>query len=356
VFRFILSTVAALCATDAVIRGVLFLRARRTTVVPLTADDTRMLVVIPARAEGTQVAATIASASGASVVLLLDGVDPVAEAIGNELGAQVLVKEPAGPTKAAALAWLAREHRSMIEAADAVLLLDVGSTLAPSFFEHFAWPDGADAVQTVLSGGAGGAADSERHAQAYEDRGREALGWNVRLRGTGTAFRASTFLELAPRLATRVEDLEASLLLHRATIRMAPPDAIVFDEKPQSIHSAASQRARWFLGRYELLFRRAPEFAKCISRRPLEGIAWVAEIFGRPLSLTVPLRVVAGLLLVSRGRTTLGAAIAGSTIIDAALFSGRTSPRAALRLAASWLLAAAMLPRALLRWTRVERK
>lgn len=300
-------------------------------------------------------AATIASANGAPVVLLLDGADPVAEAIGRASGARVLVKKPAGPTKAAALAWLAREHRDLIEAAGAILLLDVGSTLGPSFFEHFAWPDGADAVQTVLSGGAGGAADSERQAQSYEDRGREAFSWNVRLRGTGSAFRARTFLELAPRLGTRVEDLEASLLLHRAVIRLAPPKAIVFDEKPESVQSAALQRARWLVGRYELLVRRAPEFAKCVAHRPLEGLAWIAEIFGRPLSLSVPLRVGVGVFLMSRGRTLLGVAIAGSTAIDAALFFRRTSPRAALQLAASWVVAAAMVPRALVRWTRVER-
>lgn len=309
--------------------------------------------MVPARDEGARVASTIASARGANVVLLLDGTDAEAEAAGRALGARVAIKEPAGPTKAAALAWLAREHRAWIESADAVLLLDVGSTLAPSFFEDFTWPANADAVQTMLHGGEGGAADSERQAQAVEDRGREAFGWNARLRGTGSAFRARTFLEVIPRLVTRVEDLEASLLLHDARVRMT--DAVVIDEKPEGVRDAASQRARWLAGRYELLVRRAPELARHIAAKPAEGFAFFFEIFGRPLSLTVPLRIAAGTWLAWRGERAAGAAIASTTVIDAALFFGRTSPRAALRLGVSWLLAAALIPRALLRWTRVHR-
>lgn len=351
-----IGTFAALCAADAVVRGCLFLRARTAgSAQRLPYGDERPLVIVPARAEGERVAATIASVRGARVLLLLDGADADAEAAARALGAEVVVKEPPGPTKAAALAWLACEHRATIEEAGSVLLLDAGSRLSPSFFEHFAWPADANALQAYLHGGQGGAADSERAAQSDEDRGREAFGWNVRLRGTGSAFRARTFLDVVPRLGTRVEDLEASLLLYRTRIRMAPREAIVFDEKPASIHDAGSQRARWLVGRYELLFRRATTFAAQIAHRPDEGLAFLVEIFGRPLSLTVPVRVVTGAFLMWRGFTILGVAIAASTFIDVALFAGRTSPAGALRLAASWLAAAAMIPRALRRWTRVRR-
>lgn len=352
---FLIAFLAAFSAADAIVRLLLFLRAPRVPRVTRGKHD-RPLIIIPARGEGAGVAATLASTQGAPVLLLLDGADAEAEAVGHAHGAQVVVKEPAGPTKAAALAWLARTHRSLIESAGTVLLLDVGSTLAPSFFEHFVWPEGADAVQTQLEGSAGAAADSERFAQEFEDRGREALGWNVRLRGTGTAFRAAVFLDLAPRLATRVEDFEASLLLHRAVIRMAPPEAIVIDEKPESVRSTALQRARWLVGRYELLIRRAPALMTLIARRPAEGLAWLVEVFGRPLSLTVPLRIVAGALLIWKRQPVAGVAIAATTLVDAALFVGRTSPKSVLRLAASWMLAAAMTPRALVRWTRVERR
>ena len=344
---------ASALAADAVFRSLLFVSARRTRRETQTPTRVRTLVVIPSRDEGEAVAKTIESARGADVLLLLDGHDEVAEAAARALGAQIVVKEPAGPTKAAALASLAREHRALIESFDVVLLLDVGSTLTPSFFDSFNWPADADAVQTILEGGTSAAADSERHAQSVEDHGRQNLGWNVRLRGTGSAFRAQTFLELAPQLVTRCEDLEASLLLHASKIRMS--DAVVIDEKPESVRDAASQRARWLVGRYELLFRRAPQLAEAIAHKPTENLAFLAEIFGRPLSLTVPLRAVAGLWLISRGHRVTGAAIAATTLIDVALVAGRTSPAAAMKLAASWLAAAAMAPKAVLNWTKVER-
>jgi hypothetical protein len=350
------TSLALICAADSLVRGVLFVRGRKASSREAgPGSAVKLLVVVPARGEGVRVAPAIASAAGAEVLLLLDGADAEAETAAFALGAKVITKEPAGPTKGAALAWLANEHASVMEPFDAVLILDVGSALAPGFFERFRWPAGADAVQAHLEGGSGGAADSERFAQTYLDRGRESIGWNARLRGTGSAFRVRTFLEVAAQLETRVEDLEASLLLHQATIRMGPPDAIVFDQKPAELASSALQRARWLVGRYELLVLQVRPLGAAVAHRPLEGLAFVAEIFGHPLSLTVPFRIVTAAFLVSRGHVAMGSAIAGSTVIDAALLMGRTSPGAAMRLAASWLLAAALAPRALMRWTRVER-
>ncbi len=143
----VIATIASAFAADAAVRSRLFLAARRAAR-PRPAGDLEPLIVVPARAEGARVAATLASARGAKGLLLLDGADAAAEAAAHEYGAKVVVKEPAGPTKAAALAWLAREHRALIEQHGAVMLLDVGSQLAPSFLEQFAGPDDAVAVQT----------------------------------------------------------------------------------------------------------------------------------------------------------------------------------------------------------------
>ena len=319
-----------------------------------------MLIVIPARSEGARLDATLASAKGRDVLLLLDGAAPEMEARALAQGARVVVKRSAGPSKAAALAWLAREHRALIETSDAVMIVDAGSRFAPGFFESFVWPGDAAAVQTFLSGteeGVGAAAaESERVAQSGEDCGREAFGWNVRLRGTGSAFRTATFLDLIPRLDTRVEDLEATLLLtaQGKAIRMAADEALVLDDKPDAVTAAASQRARWLIGRYELLGRRAPAFARMIARRPLEGLAFFVEIFGRPLSLTALLRLAAAALLIRRGSYLFGGMLAGTVASDAALHAVayRRSPFAILRLAGSWLLALAFAPRAFTRWTK----
>ena len=358
---------ATLAACDALVRMGLSLAARRRLAGPATGcqpvregpavdlptsgQRRRLLILIPARAEGERLQQTLASCKGADVLLLLDGDDPDVDAH----GARVVVKTPAGPSKAAALAWLAREHRALVESYDAVLILDAGSRLGPDFFEHFAWPEGAAAVQTFLRGSAEGvgaaAAESERVAQNREDRGREALGWNVRLRGTGSAFTSRTFLELMPRLATRIEDHEASLLLtaQGETIRMT--EAIVLDEKPEAMTAAASQRARWFLGRYELLVRRAPAFARIIARRPLEGAALFVEIFGRPLSLMAPLRLGAGILMMRRGHAIFGGFLALSAAVDVVTHA-KAQPAAVLRLGGSWLMALLLAPRALVRWMR----
>jgi cellulose synthase/poly-beta-1,6-N-acetylglucosamine synthase-like glycosyltransferase len=318
--------------------------------------------VIPARAEGDRLHATLASATGhgVDVLLLLDGDDAAAENTALASGARVVVKRPAGPSKAAALAWLAREHRELIATFDVVLIVDAGSRFAPRFFEHFAWPNDAASAQTYLSGTSDGvgaaAAASESIAQSGEDRGREALGWNVRLRGTGSAFRSDVFLELMPRLDTRVEDLEATLLLTAdgERVRMLAPEAIVLDDKPGAVAAAASQRARWLLGRYELLVRRAPAFARVIAKRPAEGLAFFVEIFGRPLSLTAPLRLGAAALLFRRGQPIYASALTLSVAADVAMHATahRKSPRAIVQLAGSWVLALLMAPRALVRWMR----
>jgi len=372
----LLTVPATLAACDAVVRSVLWWRSRRVKPTeskwiehpptPLhgekPAPPPRILIVVPARAEGARLDATLVSAvgQGAEVLLLLDGRDDLAATKAQERGARVVVKTPGGPSKAAALAWLVREHRELVAQFDVVIVIDTGSRFAPGFFEHFTWPGQAAAAQAYLSGTSHGvgaaAAASESVAQNGEDRGREAYGWNVRLRGTGSAFRTATFLDLMPRLVTRVEDHEATLLLtaHGQTIRMIPPPALIFDDKPDGATAAASQRSRWLLGRYELLIRRAPAFVRVLRRRPVEGLALLVEIFGRPLSLTAPLRLVAAALLFRNDQPFFATALALTAAGDVAMHAAvhRRSPGAVLRLAGSWLLAVLFAPRALARWMR----
>lgn len=358
---------ALVAAIDSLMRVLLVLRSRGEVPPASGESPGRCLVVIPARDEGARLRATLESVLAAArghdvaTLLLLDGDDPEAAAIGQ--GVDVVVKEPAGPSKGAALAWLVREHRARLEAFDVVLLLDAGSRLAPDFFNQFLWPAGADAVQASLSGAApvgvgAAAAASENFAQSREDRGRESLGWNVRLRGTGSAFRPRTFVSITPRLVTRVEDCEASLLITAdgGTIRMAPR-AIVFDDKPVTMDDAAAQRARWLLGRGELLVRHFGSFVAIGVRHPGEGLAQFAEIFGRPLSLSIPLRAAAAAFAVWHDQKTLAAILAGTALLDVALHASasRGVPRGSARFAASWMMALLSLPRAMTRWLRVER-
>jgi cellulose synthase/poly-beta-1,6-N-acetylglucosamine synthase-like glycosyltransferase len=368
--------VAALpAALDAVLRLVLSAASRRWR---FQADERllphRWLVLVPSRGEGAAVEATLRSLVSASagreirVVLVLDGDDSEAAEVGRSLGVTVATKPVAGPSKAAALRWVATTLAGMVTDSDAVLLLDVGSQVSPGFFEAFAWPRGADAVQAFLKGGGtavgAAAAHSERVAQRREDRGRQVLGWRVRLRGTGMAMSPAVFLHVVPRLRSTVEDLEISLLLAAdgRTLCLAPAEAVVMDEKPATVAGAARQRTRWFAGRFSLLWLQRTALWRLASSRPVEGCAFLVELFSRPLTLTIPLRLLAaGALVFAAPATTLGAAVVAavvalSTVTDTvwAATGNGFSPGSAVRLAAAWVGALVLLPRAVAGWVRVR--
>ena len=337
---------------------------------PWVGSRARWLVLVPARQEGVAVEPTLASVAAAAVdhdvqvVLILDGPDSAAAAVADRLGIAVAEKSPAGPTKGAVLGWAAAALENEITAHDAVLVLDVGSTLAPGFFTALSWPPEAAAVQARLVGRGQGvgeaAALSERMAQRLEDGGRQALGWNVQLRGTGSALTPEAFLSTAPRLVTRVEDKEASLLLAAAGRRtvLGPEAAAVVDDKPEAAAGAARQRSRWLLGQLSLPLRHPRACCRLLARSPFEGLAVLSELGARPFALTVPLRLAVGVALAVGVRgasaTAVAAVVAASAAADVGRMAaaGRLRPGAALRLTVGWLGALAMLPLALLGWQR----
>ena len=239
----LLFLLAAPSLLDSVIRMILVSVSARRSEPGASETVERWLVIIPARDEGSHLERTLRSlptdyGERVKVMLILDGPDAEGEQIASRFPVIIRRKTPAGPTKAAALRWLANADRESVLAADAVLLLDVGSSVSTDFFQRLQWPAGADGVQAFLRGqGAGpgeAAAQSEALAQSLEDRGRERLGWNVRLRGTGTALRPQHFLTSVDALRTQVEDLETSLLLSAdgAKLKMAGGEVWVTDEKP----------------------------------------------------------------------------------------------------------------------------
>lgn len=370
-----LFALAAPSIFDSLIRTILVFSSRREGEPRPTRRVGRWLVLIPARDEGRLVEATVSSIAAASgrhdveILLVLDGEDAIARERSEALGAKVVVKEPAGPTKGSLLRWVAENHQETLFKADAVMLLDVGSVLDPSFFDHFEWREGSEAMQAWLLGsgeGTGEAASaSESLAQSGEDAGRERVGWNVRLRGTGTVLTPAAFSGTAPLLVTQVEDLEASLLLAAADARiaMAPRGAIVRDEKPDRIQDAAVQRSRWLAGKLEVFLRHAPALYALIRRHPLEGVAFVAEMLARPLALTVPFRLVAGAWVFADGlpspepwRWLLAMAAVASALTDVwFLLRGGLSIRGATRMGLAWGGALALSPRALVRWMRARR-
>lgn len=358
---------------DAAFRFVAALWARRKRNVSLTPLRSPV-VLIPSRAEGERVRGTLESVLAGRgqkevrIFLLLDGPDPVARAVAEEIGDVCILEKPSpGPSKSAVLSFAAENLRSEIEASDGVMVLDVGSRLTPGFFETLAWPEGVSAFQTTLAGegtGPGEAAGlSERIAQGVWDLGRQELGWSVRLRGTGTVFRPSTFLAVIPELQTQIEDTEASLLITARGERTAllPLSAVVLDQKPSSLEEASGQRARWLMGQLQILRAHWRVLLRLLLQRPLEGLNWIAFLLSRPLSLTLPLRFLGGTAMAALGFQNhaalwvgWGAVVAGSALVELGwlvLFH----PKAfwpALSLALAWVQALPLVFGARRRWYR----
>lgn len=307
-------------------------RRRRPTLTPLRS----LIVLIPSRAEGEKVRSTLESVLAhrgkveLRIYLLLDGPDPVARNIAENIGSVRILEKPySGPSKSAVLRFAAENLRSEIEAGDGVMVLDVGSRLAPGFFDTLAWPKGVSAFQTTLLGegtGPGEAAGlSERVAQGVWDLGRQELGWSVQLRGTGTVFRPATFLAVIPKLVTQIEDTEASLLITARGERTAllPLPAVVLDQKPNSLQEASQQRARWLLGQLQILRHHWRVLLRLLLQRPLEGLNWITLLLSRPLSLTIPLRFLAGATMAALGLQShasfwvgWGVLAAGSALVE----------------------------------------
>ena len=345
------------------------------------AADLRWLVVVPARSEGQAVTPTLASIGVAArhhsvrILLLLDGADDEAEAAARAQAVTTIVKDPPGPTKGTALRWLVETRADLLDEAEAVLVLDVGSRLTPGFFDSLRWPGNAQAVQAWLLGegaGVGHAASlSESAAQRWQDRGRQNLGWAVQLRGTGTAFQPSVLRRLAPRLKTSVEDTESTLLLAAdgGRIVLGGEGAIVEDIKPVRVADAARQRSRWLLGQLAVLVRQPGALFKLARQKPLEGIAFIAGLLSRPLSLTALLRLLLGIGFAVDGLAGRGGApsLAASGVLVVSLLSDLVLLRratdapwphlvvAGLRILLAWGGALLMLPQALFGWARGRR-
>ncbi len=196
------------------------------------------------------------------------------------------------------------------------------------------------------------------------------MGWNVHLRGTGTAFDPQAFRRIVPALKTAVEDTESTLLLasEGRTTALMGPGATVEDIKPSRIGLAARQRSRWLLGELSLLIRQPGALARLLVRRPLEGVAFLAGLLSRPLSLSGLLRAGLSLCFLADGVRSgsalswgAGAVLASTLLMDLALLRGATGmpwlrlAGAFLRLGAAWTGAILLLPRAALGWVRGRR-
>ncbi|MFQ5408215.1 MAG: glycosyltransferase family 2 protein [Anaerolineales bacterium] len=284
----------------------------------------RIAAVIPARNEAAVIAGTVVAARRTldTIFVVADGCTDDTAARARATGATVAERTHCGASsKAAALRWFGRHAGAEILRYDVVVVLDADSRLAPDFARalrnHVAPPDSAwqcrvspadyrDSPVALL------AALSETMEQCVADRLRAALGWPVRLRGAGMAFRPDVFLAACRELHTEVEDVALSLVLTARGIPVRPiRAAVVHDPKPRTVEAAARQRARWYRGQWRALWQYRRSAARILLRGPA-GWSLLSELFLKPRWLVLFMKFVALLLSVLARQT-------GASILTAAL-------------------------------------
>jgi len=139
------------------------------------------------------------------------------------------------------------------------------------------------------------AAYSEIVSQKISDRLRERRGWGIPLRGTGMVLSRALLERGLARCETFVEDLELTVLLAAAGVRVRRLSASVRDPKPADARGVIAQRARWLAGNASALVSRRREILAL--SRSAEGATLVLALFCKPRSLffSARLLILAGL-------------------------------------------------------------
>ena len=255
-------------------------------------DVPAFAVVVPAHDEELVLAGTLASLDAQrypahcyEVVVVADNCSDATGAIARAHGATVLERvDAAARGKGYALQWALDRLLARPEPADAFVIVDADTDVAADFLEKIAAhlaartdTRGFCALQGrygVLNGAEGwraalmsAAFDLFNHVKPL---GRDRLGLGVGLKGNGMAF-TRALLQAAPWRGDSVtEDIDYALdLIRHHGVRVGyAPDAVVRAQMPTTGGQAASQRARWEGGRYQLLRARAlPLLAEGLRRR-----------------------------------------------------------------------------------------
>lgn len=265
-----------------------------------------MIILIPARDEAGALQSTLPAVRAAArpfdqIHVVADHCRDATAAVASDGGACVHVRsgpEPAG--KGQAIRWWLDQTRRESTAEQVILILDADSLPGPGLTEALdRRMDGNAALQARVepivrtdSPLVRISAFSEFVEQRVSDQLRTLLGWPVRLRGTGMAFRRSILEKAADSLRTCAEDLELTLLLASWRVPiLAIQEAVVFDPKPENASGAIRQRARWLKGQIQVL----REYPSLILQLLASG-PWAWSLLGsaliKPKTLLIPTKVI----------------------------------------------------------------
>lgn len=272
---------------------------------PLVSEE--IAVVILARDEAQVLEETLSALEQS--IGTLDVVHVVADhcqdgtaTVARQAGAAVHTRtngRPAGKGQALRW-WLKRTHRGA-SPDQTVIVLDADSLIAPNFLEciQARLRDGDLVVQARLEPQLRSqspvvrlAAYSEIVEHRVSDASRARLGWPVRLRGTGMAFRRWVLEEVADSLHTLVEDAELTLLLGAKGFPIAfAEETYVTDPKPDDDAGAVRQRARWLKGQFQVLFDYPGPILRLLARG-VPGWSLLSSVLLKPKTLLIPLKAI----------------------------------------------------------------
>lgn len=271
-------------------------------------------VVIPAHNEATVLSATLVSLQEAeappeTIFVIADRCTDATAELATALGATVFHRTAGEGTKGAVLQWFFQQYPPELARHSATVILDADSLVHPGFFVAIrqAFAAGAQVtqsfvqpVQTTDSVATTLAAYSEVLSQVLDDALRARLGWGVRLRGTGMAFKTTLLPELFTNMYTKVEDIELGLFLAERQVQVHwLATAIVYDPKPPSTRLVAQQRARWLQGQVQIWRRYGWRILRVLAQGPTSWWLLQALLF-KPRTLVVILKAsVWGVLLLA---------------------------------------------------------
>ena len=281
----------------------------------------RFVVLIPAHNESLVLGAALDSlnqldypADAYRLVVIADNCADDTAAIATKRGARALIRfNDAEIGKGFALEWALQELGIGGEAKiapfadfdfEAVVILDADTQVSPNLLTAFeaGLNAGKGAMQVryeVLNAG-----ESWRTrlmscalalAHIVKPLGREQLRLSDGLKGNGMCFTRPVIEEVAWSGASITEDIEYTLRLCRAGVRISfVPEAAVWAQMPTTGAQSVSQRKRWEGGRYQLLTKVAPQLLlesfrkrdRILRDRAIELIIPpFAEMFALPILL-----------------------------------------------------------------------
>ena len=331
----------------------LFYRERRAW----SGDEIRFLVLIPAHNEETVIGRCLEAICTDTrardlVLVVADRCTDATASIARRFGASVLERGPDEEPGRAAARQAGLEHARALEW-DAVVMLDADSVIAPGFFDacERALAAGTDAVQARSESKRGRTLASEASLAAFAlqgitlPRGRDRVGFSVRLRGTGMAIRRP--LALAHRFrAPASEDLVFTLDLILDGVRCRHVDSARLRSEGESRWSNfGGQKVRYEAGRMAAARAYVPRLVKrAIHDRDAASLEAAWFLATPPYALAV-LSLLAGFGLAAIAQAWVVSAAFGSGLVTLALviIIGLVQARAGVRtwialLVAPWYL------------------